>query len=667
MGCKERSRTVPNKWHLSIALSVYPVARRLAQGKGSLHIVNFTKELLHKIVDPTLAPDERARLRCDLAKQYEQSGNYEAAREAMGDLWRDVGEPPNVEALDQSTAGKVWLRTGVITGWLSATNQIASAQEIAKNFITQSIVIFEAQGDVKGVAEAQTEIAVCYGREGALDDARMILSEALSLLGDHDSDLKGLTLLRIGIVEKLAARLSDALNILTKAAPIFEASDNHTLVGCFHNELATVLKNLGAAENRTDYIDRALIEFAAASYHFEQAGHDRYQACVENNLAMLFFKANRLTEAHEHLDRAQALFTTLRDVVHLAQVAETRARVLLAEGDLVRAERFARTAVQLLEDRDERSLLAEALTTHGSALARLHHEDQAQATLERAIHVAEQVGDLESAGLAALTLVEELPDRLSDEELYSHLQYADALLENTQNVDLMRREKNCFRSFVPRILWPDWPTSLRQSVLRHEARQIRRALEDSGGVIKQAARLLELTHQGLQRILNTRQKHLRQVLETIKAGTPQIAVDREGGKSVSGSGINSLPPVKSILHIEDNELIAGIAKEILEEQGWQVETCADGRVALEKISGNADYDLLLVDYDLPGVNGLEIVRCARKLAHRSHTPIVVLSGSAKEAESREAGADLFLRKPQDVGSLVETIARLLGERERENE
>ena len=67
-----------------------------------------------------------------------------------------------------------------------------------------------------------------------------------------------------------------------------------------------------------------------------RAGASRHQACVENNLAMLFFKAHRLAEAHEHLDRAQALFTTLRDVVHLAQVAETRAQVLLAEGDLVR-------------------------------------------------------------------------------------------------------------------------------------------------------------------------------------------------------------------------------------------------------------------------------------------------------------------------------------------
>lgn len=624
--------------------------------------MNFTKELLHKIVDPNLSPDERARFRCELARQYEESGNYEAARDALGELWQEIGQPPNVEGLDQQTTGRVLLRIGVITGWLSATNQIAASQEIAKNFITQSVAIFERQGDLKGIAEAQTEIAVCYGREGALDDARVILANALSLLDDNDRDLKGLTLLRSGIVETFANRLSDALSILTNATPLLEASTNQTLKGRFHNQLATVLKNLGGAENRVDYIDRAFIEFAAASYHFEQAGHDRYQACVENNLAMLCFKANRLAEAHEHLDRAQALFTTLRDVVHLAQVAETRARVLLAERDLVQAERFARTAVQLLENRDERSWLAEALTTHGTVLARLHREDQARAALERAIHVAEQAGDFESAGLAALMLVEELPERLSDEELYSHLQYADTLLEHTQNADLLRREKNCFRSFVPRILWPDWPTSLRQSMLRHEARQIRRALEDSGGVIKQAARLLELTHQGLQRILNTRQKHLRQVLETIKARTPEIpaAVVNEGS-----SGIRRLPRVKSILHIEDNELVAGVAKEMLEAQGWQVETCADGNAALEKISGLAEYDLLLVDYDLPGVNGLEIVRSARRLAHHSHTPIIVLSGTALETEAREAGADVFLRKPQDVGSLVETITRLLGEREHE--
>jgi two-component system sensor histidine kinase RpfC len=104
---------------------------------------------------------------------------------------------------------------------------------------------------------------------------------------------------------------------------------------------------------------------------------------------------------------------------------------------------------------------------------------------------------------------------------------------------------------------------------------------------------------------------------------------------------------------------------MLEIQGWQVETCADGNAGLEKISNQTDYDLLLVDYDLAGVNGLELVRLARKMAHRSHTPIAVLSATPVEADAREAGADVFLQKPQDISSLVETISRLVDEREHE--
>lgn len=119
----------------------------------------------------------------------------------------------------------------------------------------------------------------------------------------------------------------------------------------------------------------------------------------------------------------------------------------------------------------------------------------------------------------------------------------------------------------------------------------------------------------------------------------------------------------SILHVEDNELIAGIIRELLHDQGWRVETCADGNAALSKISANAHYDLLLIDYDLPDVNGLELVHRARKLAHRSHIPVVMFSASPVEAAAREAGADVFLRKPQDVGSLVETITSLIADRQ----
>ena len=105
---------------------------------------------------------------------------------------------------------------------------------------------------------------------------------------------------------------------------------------------------------------------------------------------------------------------------------------------------------------------------------------------------------------------------------------------------------------------------------------------------------------------------------------------------------------------------------MLESEGWEVETCSDGDAALEKICGHTRYDLLLLDYDLPGVNGLELVSRARNLVHRARTPIVLLSATPVGLAARKAGADVFLQKPQDVTALVETINRLLGAPEQDD-
>jgi two-component system, OmpR family, response regulator QseB len=120
-----------------------------------------------------------------------------------------------------------------------------------------------------------------------------------------------------------------------------------------------------------------------------------------------------------------------------------------------------------------------------------------------------------------------------------------------------------------------------------------------------------------------------------------------------------------ILHVDDDEIVAGTVKELLSEQGWQVDSCADGHRALDKILGDTHYDLLLLAYDLPGMNGIELVHRARKLAHRATTPIVVLSSTPAETAAFKAGADEFLRKPEGVSFLVETITRLAVDCEQE--
>src|SRR5436853_7511528 len=99
----------------------------------------ISSQLLHRIADPTLSPDERARLRCQLAKQLEDTGNYEAAREAMGELWSRVGERLTLDELDSDTAAEVLLRVGALTGWIGSAKQIHGLQELAKNRNSQSL------------------------------------------------------------------------------------------------------------------------------------------------------------------------------------------------------------------------------------------------------------------------------------------------------------------------------------------------------------------------------------------------------------------------------------------------------------------------------------------------------------------------------------------------
>jgi CheY-like chemotaxis protein len=114
-----------------------------------------------------------------------------------------------------------------------------------------------------------------------------------------------------------------------------------------------------------------------------------------------------------------------------------------------------------------------------------------------------------------------------------------------------------------------------------------------------------------------------------------------------------------ILHVEDSATVAGLVRDIAEHESWQVENCINGDAALKELVGHTQYDLLLVNFELPVLNGLELMEHVRTMPHRRCMPIVMMSGTLSEAVARKAGVNAFLRKPQDIGLLVETINRLL--------
>ena len=114
-----------------------------------------------------------------------------------------------------------------------------------------------------------------------------------------------------------------------------------------------------------------------------------------------------------------------------------------------------------------------------------------------------------------------------------------------------------------------------------------------------------------------------------------------------------------ILYAEDYDLVLFTVKQLLELEGWGVDYCRDGAAALKKLEGEELFDLIVLDCDMPGVHGMDLLRAARTLEHRAGTPVIIFSAEECEREVMEAGADAYLKKPGGIKDLVHTIERLL--------
>lgn len=131
-------------------------------------------------------------------------------------------------------------------------------------------------------------------------------------------------------------------------------------------------------------------------------------------------------------------------------MSEAATQALTAEGKLREAEAREREAVSLLEITGPQSLLADALIRHGISLARLGQTEIAEIQLERAIIVTVQLGTMDKAGLAALTMIEEL-DGLTADALVTNYERASTWLPNYPSLDLLQRINNAARKILFRL------------------------------------------------------------------------------------------------------------------------------------------------------------------------------------------------------------------------
>ena len=493
-----------------------PIGTNILSRQARLVTTHCKRICLLKIASPKLhtshlTANAEALLRCQTALEQKDKADYEGAQETMRRLWRGVGERPETDSLHPSVAAEVLLCVGILTGWIGSKVQNKDAQEAAKNLISEAINYFQSVGDQKQVAAARVELAYCYWRDGELNEARIMIREALKRLTEGDT--KARAILKLTTIEWSAGRRFEALTILNEHEALFKKTPNHTTKGTFHSQLALVLTDLG-----TEYFQRAVREYKEADYHFKLAHNPVFRADVKNNVGFLLNKISRFKEAHKYLNEARRLTVNFRDKARTAQIDDTRAQVLTREGKFKEAEIVARKAAFVLEKGGHQCFLADALITQGVALARSDKQERAQFVLQKAIDVALQVEARNKAGLAALTLIEEVDD-LSPATIQAAYQQAQEWLAGSHGQDVVRR-LNVAASKLARSLRGEMsaedateilltkPGDFQQSMLEYERKIIRQALAQAHGRVTPAARLLGMSYQALAYIIESRHEDL---------------------------------------------------------------------------------------------------------------------------------------------------------------
>lgn len=118
--------------------------------------------------------------------------------------------------------------------------------------------------------------------------------------------------------------------------------------------------------------------------------------------------------------------------------------------------------------------------------------------------------------------------------------------------------------------------------------------------------------------------------------------------------------------MEDNELNLEIASELLQRMGFIIDTARDGEEAVAKMKAAVpgQYDIILMDIQMPHMDGYEATRQIRKLTNAAvaGTPIIAMTANAFEEDRQNAyavGMNEHLAKPLDLKALAKTLRRWL--------
>ena len=116
-----------------------------------------------------------------------------------------------------------------------------------------------------------------------------------------------------------------------------------------------------------------------------------------------------------------------------------------------------------------------------------------------------------------------------------------------------------------------------------------------------------------------------------------------------------------LLIVDDNKVNLMVTKKLLEKAGLIVETAENGEAAVA-VASSDKYDLILMDLQMPIMDGYAAAKEIRTQDHNTHTPIIALSANVMQSDidrCYQVGMNAHIPKPLDINRVYDTIARYL--------
>ena len=118
-----------------------------------------------------------------------------------------------------------------------------------------------------------------------------------------------------------------------------------------------------------------------------------------------------------------------------------------------------------------------------------------------------------------------------------------------------------------------------------------------------------------------------------------------------------------ILLAEDEDVLRMLVLDTLEDEGYTIDEATDGDEAYQKIM-NAEYDLVLLDYMMPGMTGIEVIEKVRRHPDKQNLKIMMLTAKSQQSDrerAEEIGANYFFSKPFSPLELIDVVGGILSD------